>query len=504
MVRPRSRRFPIAILTTCLLAAAQARAAAVGGLVWMKDSRTLQVEVSERIQPKDITAVPPGPCECEKDVWIEDRDPSAAPRALPRVQSVIVPDKREIFSTITVTLDGALELKSGLFLVVRGLTLSDGTSARGEFQIRPTLSLGVDHRSLTYDSLREMSLSEMNSLLKPHQGSSAPTVTAKDTDDGTEFPNSIVRVEFGGQLRQAPATSRNFTLVLAHPLPRGRKLGVKLTGLEEIPTSAPISVQGYPKSAEDADIVLGGTAVFASLNDQGRKAPSTFAVEFKVTHTFFTTNWDLAPKVDGKVGSDALKYPDTISVEFGLRRWFVKPSSEKAFLHRQSVYLAPVFTSDKKGHNQQIGASVAWEPVIESWYQPMKRRRLAAAKGMRTHFGWVISASPFIEAGSQLKSENDRVDGTAYGRLGARLNTTLELDQFSLVIEYAGRRLLTDELLVSNDGVVTTSKGGRHMLDIELGRSFGPLKIAAKYLRGSEPPAFTHADSLTLTLKALF
>ena len=99
--------------------------------------------------------------------------------------------------------------------------------------------------------------------------------------------------------------------------------------------------------------------------------------------------------------------------------------------------------------------------------------------------------------------EQKKVQGTSYVRPCVRVNAILKFDELSLVVAYASRGLLRREVTVDDERIVRVERGFRQLVNLELGRSFGPLKVALTYMLGSEPPAFMRADALTI-LKALF
>lgn len=458
---------------------AQVAQAQEGPQVRLLDPNTFQVIRYPR--PLDAASDCSGQ-DCAGRYWLKRRGPGVTQANLPAVIRVTATGH-----DFTVVLDRPLPELTGLRLVAADLRVRKGNAAEPleeeEFALAPVLYVDPgDTRALIYRGLTRMTPGQTPTIAITDLKEKLP-ITGIRVVGVEPYPDRLSHPTFAHRLR------------LSRPLPRGKKIAVTVGGLEEradIKAEAQVDVEAYPATRDDATLYFLGQWNFSGGdNDSGavdlRWAPdlpwSPYRTETKAV-------------LDVNAGSDALKLPDVGSLAVSARFW-----PERAGAYFDNFTASPTFRMDKDNDNRDLGVDLTYEFARESWYQTMARRRararLSGADPITVRWGASFQPSVAVEAGWHLASEAEEVDDTFFARLVPGLTLLLETGNWKLTTSYRGRLLTTREL-VKDDELVSTDRGYRTDLRVELGRSFGPYTISVVHIDGEQPPSFKKARATTL------
>ena len=330
-----------------------------------------------------------------------------------------------------------------------------------------------------------------------------------DVEKKTPIPTKVVRVESASKTMPTDGQS-NWRIVLDPPLERGRTLAVMVSGIEQynggdMTAQGKIAVQPYPKGRDDAVFYLRGQKVFSRFGeDQG-------SADFKLENTFTNSLrgrqwWYL---LSGTVGSDSLDLSQSITASIG-KRWWIDIDHNLKTVPAWDVSLAPTFTIDSESKDRDLGLDLILEGQPSIWYHTIEQRKKTAADPKSIRWGFWLKPKLALEAGKQLASQAEEVEGKAYFRSLASFNLLLEkeqifglFDKISLTVDATERYLMQDEVTIDEMKVVSTSKGFKPYLRAELAYDLGSIAFSVVHENGKQPSAFkrAHATTVGVTVK---
>jgi hypothetical protein len=284
--------------------------------------------------------------------------------------------------------------------------------------------------------------------------------------------------------------------------PRGKKLNVKVGGLETLgaePLAASTAIQSVaiPKARDDADVWV---KVAAEADDVKRERK--YSIDTKLHDAFRSGRWDLGPTFDATVGNKTSKAPNSGSLSFDFKRFFKGGGP----LHSQSLTFSPIYRSDRSFDNRDAGFDLVYEPFFTRLENTLDQRRKAEKRlggpPLVHVWGWRIRPSAAVEFGHHIDSSAPEVNDKEFKRLRAGISAAFEYLRWKLTVAGEWRHLFDDEVLLQ-DTVVTVAQSDRKYGRADLSYDLGNVALTLTHMNGRKPPAFssTHSTSFGVTLK---
>jgi hypothetical protein len=394
---------------------------------------------------------------------------------------------------------------SDLFVIVADeIVLKDGKPKSvgwKDYAVAPQVEQASD---LEKPTLRYASLTPFRLDDTPQQRRTiSQNLSVTDPDDSTLRYNVFVT-----KLQTEGKGDHPTHLLTLAGLPRGKKVKVAVKGVEQF-KSKDVSVDPttidpvpFPKGRDDAAFFVNASA---DADDVGGK--KKYKLDTRIHPAWIVGPWEIGPTLDGTIGNQLSKAPNTASLSADFRRFFA--SDATAVFPTQSVLLSPTFRTDRKFKNRDVELDLAWEPRLR-WFEgnTLERRRadLKIEGGIprSIHFGFSVRPSIGLEGGRHIGSSDPQVDDRTFTRARGSLSAKVQWWSFVLSTSSETRTLFSNEVVLDDSGkVVKTAKGLRSSVRFDLSYDLGAVALTVTRINGRQPPAFspTRSTSFGVTLK---
>jgi hypothetical protein len=419
---------------------------------------------------------------CAQRFFLEGKTRTAT-AALPSVQSVVAVDD----ITIRVELSTDLVNPASKF-VYRQLEFANQDKLTGKPDFKPAsgeVSLGGRIEDMPGDPRRLI-------VSLPTPLNAAPTaadviVTVTDLDAEKDLPGFKVRsiIRYEGE--------NSLEVVLSPTPPPGPSLAVGLEATQSgLAASGKFKIAA-PSGRDDAAQYVAGSW---SATHGGKDA---YGFDLKLSRTLRRRlTSDTTAILDIIAGSDALKLADAGSLSVKHTRWLTKGEASQREITNSGLVFQPIYRSDKKWDNQDVGLDVGFEPFFRRLYWPVERRKLTIEKA---ELGWTITPTFYAETGVHVRNESGEVEDQPFLRLRPGIVGTLGWRRWKASASFQPRFPLRKELHRVEDDIIRIDRKPRPYVRAEIAREFYyGLSLSAVHMYGGLPPAFERSHATTFSV----